>query len=287
LDKYYSAEYLRGAKLEHEARVVLQTSFTQQRRTKVLKMVANINGETVKLSMPDIVDALMRERLFSCEERPEEIDYAAVPGTNTDAYWNSKMQEINQIVGKFYSDLKREKIEHVSIFGIGPIPLLMFLGWKLDNKIKTKIFQRHRDGEGWAWNREEPKANYKFEIVKEGGDKNKVAVLLSLSGIVERGLLPAEVLKDYYVYELSLNPNPNYNFLRTERDLFNFEKEFSTAVSVIKNNHSGLKSLDLFPAVPAPAAIVCGRSLNKNSDPQIRIFNTSNKSEFTYTLTIN
>lgn len=286
-EKYYTVEYLREAKSEHESRIKLATSFGLKQQTKVLKMIANVNNEAVKLSKPDMINALMSEGLLPCEEKNEEIDFTDYDGSNNSVYWKSKAQEISQKRNKFYSDLKREKIEHVSLFGIGPIPLLMFLGSKLDNKIKTKVFQRHRDGESWEWKRGNPKAIYKFKLVKSGSDKNKVAFMLSLSGSVDRKLIPDIIDQKYYIYELSLSKNPNYNFLRTEKDLFNFEKDFSTAISKIKNNHSGIKSIDIFPAVPAPVAIICGRALNKNSDPKLKIYNTYDKNKFKYSLTIN
>ncbi|MDD4049134.1 MAG: HNH endonuclease [Clostridia bacterium] len=286
-DKFYSIEYLKNAKVNHEKKIRLVTAPKQDGETKVLSMVANINNEVCKLSMFDIVEALMRKGLYSCEENIEEIDFTSTLALNNGLYWNSKKEEIDQIISKFYSDLRRNKIKHVSIFAIGPMPLLMYLGSKIDNKIKTSVFQRHRDGEGWCWNKSKSIAEYEFRLIKEGGDKTKVAFLLSLSGFVNQELLPDKIRQNYYIYELFVSPNPNYNFLRSEIDLFNFEKNYSTAISTIKNNHGNLKQICVFPAAPAPVAVVCGRSLNKNSDPKLRIFNTYNKGKFKYILTIN
>jgi cytochrome c553 len=286
-DKYYTAQQLQDYKSEHEKRIQLSTSFDQKRQTKVLKIVANINSENVKLATPDIIKALMKEKLIPCEDKFEEVDFSNNPGQDNGSYWKSKSQDIDSTLNKFYSDLKREKIEHVSIFGIGPMPLLMYLGSKLDNKIKTKIFQRHRDGENWEWKNGKPKADYQLNLTNKGQDKSKVALLLSLSGTIKRDLLPMSIDKKYHIYELSLVGSPNYNFLRTEKDLLNFEKSFSDAISKIKNEQVGLKNIDVFPAVPAPVAIVCGRSLNKHSDPKLKIYNTYNKGKFKHSLTIN
>ncbi|MEE3919082.1 hypothetical protein V2I01_13810 [Micromonospora sp. BRA006-A] len=32
-------------------------------------------------------------------------------------------------------------VEHISVFAIAPIPLLVYLGWQLDDKTPTRIFQ--------------------------------------------------------------------------------------------------------------------------------------------------
>lgn len=284
--KYYTAEYLIDLKKQHEKRVKQVTSFGNNRGTMVFKMIANVNGEIIKLSDSDIVDAIMKEKMFF-EEDPYEIDFTNTSGIYNKIYWDSKKQDIDEMVEKFYRDLERSKIEHVSVFGIGPIPLLIHLGSKLENKIKTRIFQRHRDGESWKWKNGVSKARYSFRSIKKGKDKSKVAVLLSLSGSIKRDLLPDNTRKDYFIYELRLSSDPNYNFLRTEKDLYNFEKFFTTTISKIKNKHKKLRNIDVFPAIPAPVAVVCGRSLNRNSDPNLRVFNTSNNKKFKYTLTIN
>src|ERR1022692_4836806 len=36
---------------------------------------------------------------------------------------------------------------HLSIFALGPMPLLVFLSSQLSNKISTDLYQRHRDTE--------------------------------------------------------------------------------------------------------------------------------------------
>lgn len=251
-------------------------------------MIANIGTENVEVSNFEMFSALMNDNLIPFDVEQEKIDFTSVPALVDELYWNSKKKEIEQKLEKFYSDFDRNGHEHISIFGIGPIPLLMFLGSKLNNKIKTKVFQRHHDNGSWLWKEEKSLASYDHKSIKRNKAFKKVALLLSLSGPIDRGLLPKTIMTSYDVYELKLNSdNPNYNFLRTEKDLYEFKKEFQNCISNIKSSYPGIKEIDLFPAVPAPVAILCGMSLNKNSDPSINIYNTHKKSNFEYSLTIN
>lgn len=286
-ERFYTAAFLKAAKLEHEKRIRLVTKPNKDCATKVLYMIANIKNEVSRLTMHDIATALIKEGLYSCDENATEIDFTCAPGINNRSYWQSKKDDIEQKIIGFHSDLQRDKIKHVSVFAVGPMPLLMHLGSKLDNKVTTKVFQRHRDGESWNWRNKKATAEYEFRMVKNGEDKSKVALLLSLSGFVDRSLLPTDIIQDYYIYELFVKPNPNYNFLRSEKDLNNFETAYGTAISAIKNQHNGLRQICVFPAVPAPVAVICGRALNKNSDPKLKVYNTVNKSRFKYALTIN
>lgn len=286
-EQFYTVAHLKAAKAEHERRIRLVTKPKKDCATKVLSMIANIKNEVSRLTMHDITIALIKEGFYSCDENATEIDFTCVPGVNNRSYWQSKEDDIDQAIAGFHTDLHRNKVKHVSIFAIGPIPLLMHLGSKLDNKIMTKVFQRHRDGESWDWRNKKATAKYEFRTVKRGRDKSKVALLLSLCGFIDKSLLPKEVNRDYYIYELFVKPNPNYNFLRSEKDLYNFETAYGTAISAIKNQHNGLRQICVFPAVPAPVAVICGRALNKNSDPKLKVYNTANKSSFKYALIIN
>lgn len=286
-EKFYTVEYLKTIKAEHEERIRLVTTPNKNGASKVLCMVANINNEESRMSMSDVSSALIKEKLYCCDENAEEIDFTCAPGLNNSSYWKSKKDDIDQVVERFKADLIRKKIKHISIFAIGPMPLLMHLGTQLDNKIETSFFQRHRDGEDWGWRSKKAKAKYDFKMVKKGKDKSKVALLLSLSGLIDRSLMPDKINKEYYIYELLVNPNPNYNFLRSEKDLHNFIIKYGNAISFIKNKHKGIKHISIFPAVPAPVAVICGRALNKNSDPRLKIYNSVKKESFKYTLTIN
>ena len=43
-------------------------------------------------------------------------------------------------------------IRHISLFAAARIPLLVYLGSKLDDKIPIDLYQKHRGGnEDWHW----------------------------------------------------------------------------------------------------------------------------------------
>lgn len=287
LEHTYTAEFLKDIKKRHEARVEIATSIGEERKTKVIKMVANINNERVTTDSKVIYEALLNERRIPSDRNFCEIDFSATSGQNTQEYWKQKSAEIEDALQTFYQEASRDHVEHSSIFAIGPMPLLMHLGSKLNNKISTDLFQRHKDGESWRWKEEESKAQYSFRTIQKGQDQSKVAMLISISGFIDTSKLPTHVDGEFSVYELFLDPEPNYNCIRTKEDLQKFEKNFTSAISEIKNNHKEIDQIEMFPAVPAPVAIICGRSLNKNSDPQIRVYNTALKEPFQYSLTIN
>jgi hypothetical protein len=284
---FYTVEILRKQKEEHEKRIRIVTNLKKNNETKVLCVSANIDNETVCVSDNEMVEALLSEGYFQPQEKSNKIDFSNIPSENLNLYWKSKCKDIDSMTKEFYEQFKRDGFGHVSIFAIGPIPLLMYLGTKIENKIKTQLFQRHRDSENWKWNDENDDVEYKSNVTK-GKDKNKVALFLSLSGKIHISKLPKNINSDYYVYEITLsNQEPNFHFLKSKKDLDKFGVIYSKVLSQIRNNHPELKEIHLFSAVPAPVAVICGRALNKKADTAIKIYNPINGVGFKYALKIN
>jgi hypothetical protein len=178
---------------------------------------------------------------------------------------------------------------HVSIFALGPIPLLIFLGSQLSNKISTDLYQRHRDTESWTWKKTGTPVRYKFQKIRDGSDSSRVALLLCLSGSGPRGNLPPEIDSTYWVYELTLDrTTPSPTFLSLREDLENFRIAYQDALAAIAKDHQSLKELDVFPAVPAPVAVLCGRETLPKIHPALRVYDYDKaRGEFAYQLTVN
>jgi hypothetical protein len=63
---------------------------------------------------------------------------------------------------------------------------------------------------------------------------------------------------------------------------------YQLALGHILKNHPGIKSIEFFPAVPAPIAVLCGRELLSKVHPELRVYdNDKRHGGFLYQLTLN
>src|SRR5439155_26342164 len=95
-----------------------------------------------------------------------------------------------------------------------------------------------------------------------GTDLSRVALLLSLSGSIQSAQLPLEINREVSIYEITLaegTPRPSY--LRMREELVRFKNVYEHALSSIRKDHPDVTAIHLFPAVPAPVAVLCGREL--------------------------
>ena len=111
-----------------------------------------------------------------------------------------------QDVARLYAPgMEVEATRHISLFALAPIPLLVFLGFCLSNKVAVEFYQRHRTGtEPWKWKTDGAPARYTLRKRCDGSDSAAVALVLSLSGTVANQLLPSGIDDRFTVYDITL-----------------------------------------------------------------------------------
>jgi len=136
--------------------------------------------------------------------------------------------------------------------------------------------------------RDGPAAEYRFEQIRAGHDRARVALVLSLSGKIPLEVLPTEIDDSFAMYELTLaNLEPGPTFLRTKEDLTRFKDAYQAAVRAILRDHGNIEVIHMFPAVPAPIAVLCGRELLPKVDPALLVYDYDKRTGgFTPTLRV-
>ena len=178
---------------------------------------------------------------------------------------------------------------HISLFALAPIPLLIYLGGQLSNKVPVDVFQRHRDTEDWVWKNSGTAVEYSFEKIREGTGRGRIALVLSLSGKIKPEALPSEIGDAFTIYELTLaNMEPNPTYLRQRDDLTRFKDAYQAALRTIARECGQCEAIHLFPAIPAPVAVFCGRELLPKVDPKLLVYDYDERlGGFTPTIEVN
>jgi hypothetical protein len=276
-------------KTEHEERIRHVTGLGPDMKTSVVQFKALICGDAVEIPATQIYQAVAPR--YPTDKRGCVIDLTGVT-TDDDAFTVTATATISAEVHRLYAaGMDVEKTRHISLFALGPIPLLAHLGAQLSNKIAVDLFQRHRDNDEpspWQWRKDGRPARYAVRLVKRGSSRHEVALMLSLSGTIDRAPLAA-ALKNVPMYELKLaSDEPNVHFLRQRADLEAFRKAYRKFLSRIVREHPGVQRLHVFPAVPAPVGVALGHDLLPKVHPTLLVYdNDNNKGGFTLRLKVN
>lgn len=283
----YSVETLQKYKKDHEDRVFVLTGYDKDRDTTIVVVKSKIGGNAVAIPEAETLRAVAPR--YTKDQQGVVIDLTGLDD-NAAGYLELAKKEIKKRTDRLFDpSVSGKAVGHISLFALAPIPLLAFLGSQLSNKVAIDLFQRHRDTEDWVWKNDGKQVNYTFRQKRTGTRRSGVALLLSLSGAIKLSDLPESVRRTYNIYEIGLSGmNPTPTFLRQKSDLETFRIHYQSSLRQILRKHPNLKRLELFPAAPAPIAVLCGRELLPKHDPPIDLYDYR-KSEggFAYALTIN
>lgn len=272
----YSRETLESYKKAHETRILLLTSASPDRQTTTVIIKSKIGDQTVKISPAQINEAVLP--CYPATRTGTEIDLTPISDEGDDFYSvaaKKVRRDLERILDSVMAD---EATNHLSLFALAPMPVLVAAGAVLSNKVPCDLYQKHRDTEDWKWKTEGDLVRYKFHQLKKGADRKEVALVLSLSGTIHLDDLPAEVVDTGAVYEITLDgTTPHTGFLRQRQDLVNFQEMYQRSLREIGTIHGKLDELHLFPAVPAPIAVSCGRELMPKVDPALVVYDNDKR----------
>lgn len=289
----YPAKMLRDWKREHEYRIEFQTSYPEEiHKTTVLQCSINIGDRFVPINIEAAFNAMFPK--YGTDKKGVKIEETDFDRFEEAEYWQSFAEKkIKRKVHRYLEEgIDDKKIKHVSIFAIGPMALLMYLGMCIGDTIPTDIYQSHRNIENtsktWSW------LNGSFEkfdfMVNEEkiADSKEVILKLALSDYIERDKYQ-ELLTDtdYSIYEITV-PQPSPHILKTKNQLENFSYEYRKLLNLIQKRHGQNCSINLLPSVPVAVAVECGRVILPTKDPQIFVWEYyQNQGNFKRVLRIN
>ncbi len=286
----HPAEYTRRAleeyKERHENRICHVTGLGPDQKTSLVVVKTSIGEQTVAFPFDQIIEAISPR--YPISRQGTLVDLTQLRGEDK-AFFEAAGNTIQQRVARMFDPGGEiERAGHISLFALAPMPLLVLLGKQLSNKVPLDIYQRHRDTENWTWKKDGKPIAYEFRQLQSGTSGNRVALILSLSGTIPIKTLPESIRAAVAIYEITLQgQSPAPTFLRLRQDLENFRIIYQEALGTITKNHGLVEAIELFPAVPAPIAVLCGRELLPKVHPRLRVYDyNKNNGGFTFALEV-
>lgn len=269
----YPREKLEFFKQEHENRIKIVTELGPGMKSAVLIFKAPIRGQDVSIDENHIRQAMLP--YYPVSSRGSRIDLTnQKESQESSEFLEIAKSQIKRVVSSLF-DIggEVEKASHLSVFGIGPMVQLMFLGAALSNKVPTSFYQKHRDTDDWNWKTEGRLVAYKLSKIKHSGEKAPVVLMLALSGTIPFENLPASYKENASIYEITLDgQTPHPMFLRQKADLDAFRSVYLETLGMITKEHGLIEMISVFPAAPAPIAIMCGKERLPKVHPKLRVY---------------
>jgi hypothetical protein len=283
----YTVDFLRKCKDAHESRIKIQTSIDISRKTTAVRLQTNIRGRLVAVSQPDVYTALVTAGRYPRDEKGIHIDLTNLHYSADKSSWDTAVRQIDSTLSTALTSGNDERKEdHFSVFGIAPIPVLAYLGFKLGNVTPADIYIKLREK---PWSRVSSEPKLAFTLIRpRSKDKTKaVALSIAISGTTSRAEIEKHLGKGTLVYEIRLKKS-QIDQIECIEDLEAFRKLYREAIDEIREVYGKKCKVHLFGAMPTCAAIVCGREIIHGVDPSIVMYEHLSQEEgFMPALTIN
>ena len=271
----HSVDRLQEMKLRHERRIELLTSLTENHQSHVLLYGANISNHASPISWGRVIPALLPSWMPA---EKNAIEMSLKNSTYQDrepGYWQIERENLERLVEKKVKPgLASGEINHLSIFGLAPQPLLMLLGHLLSDIPPAQVYQLHREPPDWVWQDDASLVEYSI-IHPAEPNKRKVALVLSLSATINHDRIIDVIGDDVSIWTLTIT-QPHNDFLKSREHLSEFRRVFRKLMDEIKARHGQNNRLHLFPAVPVSVAIEMGRVRMPKADLPLLIYDQNN-----------
>ena len=276
---YFSPERLRALKKEHEDRVRVAATSGGMRRTAALRIGGLVRGATALASQRQTADALLADGYLGLVDSRWRGDFLCeIAGDpSRSSYWRAAQEEIDATLGLVEQAVASGEVDHLSIFAIAPIPLLVHLGSRLDDKTDTRLYQKHRDGDqGWRWYVTAPIHDFCTSAAGSATPATEVVLVASLTAEIQKASLP-DTLQGLPYFEIQpeagrLGPS----LFSHPETLRNFANRWRTMLAEVERTCPGASKWHLVAASPLTAAIEMGRAFMRGAQPSTVVYERQN-----------
>lgn len=284
----YPVHVLKKMKQEHETRIRFLTGIGADRRAHIIRLVGLVRGVSPELTYETVLTATTSAGIFPATlpngyRNAIEIDIREY-GEGTAEKFSACTQPIDNFVARINDGIKRDQISRLAIFAFARIPLLVYLGAQIDDKVPMLIFQRQRidDQNAWCWPTQPPNAP-KFRFTKQlAGESDHVALILNISGTMQLQELPEEIQQAYTIYELSpiLPDVSGPSLISSPEARVSFEQMVRRLFAHVEKEHGKIPEIAIFPAIPISCAITLGRAIMPHVSPSLIVYDRDEHNKF-------
>jgi hypothetical protein len=253
--QHYSAELLLKWKDEHESRITIVTGVDPTKKSHVILYGANIGDQTSKLQPEAANDALFPE-WYPASERPILLSMSWEGKDKEPLYWKTEARNLASAFNRQIRPLlDSPECQHLSLFTLAPIPLMILFGSLLTDKVPAQTYQLHREPfQTWKWLL--GPTDFTFQVNRPASTAYPPALVLSLSDHIDLSTIAGG--DSFSVWELTI-ARPYNDFLKSKEQLSLFRKTVRELISDIGKEHGKQSPLTIFPAIPVSCAVDLGR----------------------------
>ncbi|ERJ57348.1 HNH endonuclease [Sphingobacterium paucimobilis] len=265
----HSEPILLAMKRDHELRIQNVTSIHPDRKSFIVSYNANIGANTPNVSYLYVSNFLLPD-YFPAQD--SSIELGVVNSLNKDSdpdFWEIEIKNLKQKFDRFLLPrIKSGEINHISLFGFAPIPLLIHLGVLLNDILIVDVRQKRRVPDTWAFD-SEIETDYIYE--EKIRNANLIALKIELSGDITDDRIEKVMGNDVSIYSVRI-ADPHNDFVKSRKQIKDFGNKLKYVLNDLKKKYGQDMIIHLFPAMPVALAVEFGRVWMPKADMTVKIY---------------
>ncbi|MGU3375212.1 SAVED domain-containing protein [Chryseobacterium sp. M5A1_1a] len=263
-------------KKEHEERIERVTKIAPDMGSHIVTYTANIGTNTPVVTYESVGEYLLPSH-YPAQSSAIDLGLTNSAGKDVNpTFWSIEIENLEtQFNDQLRPKLRTNQINHISLFALAPMPLLMKLGTLLNDIQKIEIHQPARNPKTWNLLDDQDQVQYLVNkpttTTTTTTTKAPVILNISLSATIINDRITQVLGTDCSIYTLTI-PIPSNDYLKNKVHLEDFSIIVRRLFNEIKAVHGQGTELHIFPAMPVAAAIEFGRIWMPKADMPLVIY---------------
>jgi len=285
-EQKYTPDVLFDMKRKHEERIFRVTSIGVELHSHMIYYTANIAGSHFSVNDGDARNALVFFGRYPTEDSPIDLSqHRNLVEDNEDDYYANHEKNLRRAIKARILDVIIEG-ESIALFALAPQPLLMLVGYLLNDKYNVSVFQCHRrETDKWKWDDSSTLVEFRSVLPETISHSAKIALTLSLSSIIVPERVKDVLGDEVAIYSIMID-TPNRTFVTNPTIMDDFISKSRAVMEQIKQRHGKGSDIHVFPAMPVSLAVRFGMDYMPKTDNKLLVYDEQLEKGFVYALSI-
>jgi hypothetical protein len=205
----------------------------------------------------------------------------------TKYFKKGELTEISKVFDLHKKKFKKIPKGTIVYYGQAHIPLIVYTGYKLGSKSPNILEKDHKSGDYYkSWEGSDKLDNILVNISEDIiSTTEEIAISFSFSLEVRNEQIIERLGDSIPIAKIGLE-NPTLRSTRGKAEIENCLNEYRNLIETIKKSSPKLKKIHLFIASPPSIPFKIGAMLSDTHDPELIVYNWTNKSGYKWAISI-
>lgn len=273
----YGIDTLLEMKREHERNVGHLLSLMRASGTLVVRVIGTLHGQQTSVARLDAAAVVAQRHrvpvyLPRLHHADLELDLTGVMEEDA-TYWDWCRRTIEDKTEELKHALDSGLTDHVTLFGFARMPLLVLLGWCLDDNFEVDVV--HLSHEEPRWLPVPDASSYEFEVAVDPADADghpEALLVLRLSGDPDPTAFPEETRDLLRVIVQPADGQTRRDIADAEASQIRIARAITEALDRIESELKTPHVLHVLGAAPNDSLVQLGRAIDSATFPTVRVY---------------